>query len=145
MKKIATIGTSDRKPGEFIEVLQHHGIQLLVDIRRFPTSRFSHFNKENLEKLCHNNKIDYLWLGDLLGGYRKEGYEAYMATNTFLDGLAQLESRAGAQATAFCCAERFPWKCHRRFIAQELHNKGWEVFHIIDRDKTWNPRQLNLF
>ncbi len=38
------------------------------------------------------------------------------------------------------CAERFPWKCHRRWISRELHMRGWQVEHIIDKGKVWTPR-----
>ncbi|GAB4365840.1 MAG: DUF488 domain-containing protein [Calditrichia bacterium] len=142
---IYTIGTSNREPGEFIEVLQAYRIQLLADVRRFPSSRFDYFKKDNLDKLCRENQIDYCWMGDQLGGYRKGGYDAFLQTETFLNGLSRLEALASSQTTAFCCAERFPWKCHRRFIAGVLQNKGWEVIHILDRNKTWKPEKLELF
>jgi uncharacterized protein (DUF488 family) len=45
-----------------------------------------------------------------------------------------------AQApTAFVCAERLPWKCHRRHIAQALAARGWDVRHIIEEDRLWHP------
>ncbi|GFP36050.1 hypothetical protein HKBW3S43_01838, partial [Candidatus Hakubella thermalkaliphila] len=29
---------------------------------------------------------------------------------------------------------------HRRFIALELEREGWEVVHIIDKERTWQPK-----
>lgn len=45
-----------------------------------------------------------------------------------------------AQNAVIVCAERFPWKCHRRWIARELHKRGWQVEHIIDKGKVWTPK-----
>ena len=43
------------------------------------------------------------------------------------------------QNAVIICAERFPWKCHRRWISRELHRLGWQVEHIIDKGKVWAP------
>jgi len=145
MKKIYTIGTSNRQAQDFIEILKFYEISLLVDVRRFPTSKLEHFKKKNLEKLCRMNGIDYRWLGDLLGGYRTGGYEAYRNTLSFQNGLIELKALAQKVTTAFCCAEKFPWKCHRRFIANKLKSQGWSVIHILEKNKTWSKQQLDLF
>jgi uncharacterized protein (DUF488 family) len=76
-----------------------------------------------------------------LGGYRTGGSEKHMESPAFKKGLTQLEQAARARRTAFCCAERFPWRCHRRFIAQALERKGWRVIHILDRDRTWERKR----
>jgi uncharacterized protein (DUF488 family) len=31
--------------------------------------------------------------------------------------------------------------CHRRFIALELEKRGWQVSHIIDKERNWVPRK----
>jgi len=51
-----------------------------------------------------------------------------------------LEDIASKGASVIVCAERFPWKCHRRWIARELHRRGWQVEHIIDKGKVWIPK-----
>jgi uncharacterized protein (DUF488 family) len=43
------------------------------------------------------------------------------------------------KCSVIICAERFPWKCHRRWIARELSKGGWKVIHIIDKGKEWIP------
>jgi uncharacterized protein (DUF488 family) len=37
--KIYTIGTSNRTADEFMDILGHYQIQILADVRRFPTSK----------------------------------------------------------------------------------------------------------
>jgi len=51
-----------------------------------------------------------------------------------------MEQIGKESTTAFICAERFPWKCHRRFIASSLEEKGWQVMHIIEKDRIWRPK-----
>lgn len=137
MKKIVyTAGTSTQEPEEFFELLNAYGIKRVIDVRRFPTSsRFPHFKRENLMHSLPERGIDYIYLGDKLGGYRSGGYEVYMETNGFRKGLDDLERLASETPSAFFCAEKLFWRCHRRFIADRLIKRGWEVRHIIEKDK----------
>ncbi len=140
-KKIFTIGSSNRSLQEFLDLLKAYEIIVLVDVRIFPYSRrFPHFIKECLEESIHASGLKYRYLGKELGGYRKGGYEACMGSPNFAKGIEALEALGGAARTAFMCSERLPWKCHRRFIAQELLHRGWEVIHIIDSARTWQPK-----
>lgn len=136
-KVIFSAGTSTHSIEEFVNLLRFYGINTLVDVRRFPTSRFEHFKKENLQKLVEEAGINYLYTGKELGGYRKGGYEVYMNTGDFLLGIERLEGTARVNKTVFVCAEGLPWRCHRRFIGQALEKKGWEVIHIIDEKRVW--------
>lgn len=138
---IFTLGTSNRTPEEFLALLAHYGIQLLADVRRFPTSRFEHFKRENLARLCDEAGVEYVYLGDALGGYRAGGYPAYMGTEAFRAGLENLEALARDRLTAVTCSERLPWRCHRRFIGQTLAERGWQVCHVIDVERKWTPRE----
>ena len=79
-------------------------------------------------------------LGKELGGFRKGGYIAYTLTDEFMEGIGKVESLAQVRLSAIICAERFPWKCHRKWISRELHRRGWEVEHIIDKGKVWTPQ-----
>jgi hypothetical protein len=135
---IHTIGTSTRSWEQFIETLKAYGIEAVVDVRSFPASRrFAHFWREPMEKRLPEEGIEYHYLGRELGGYRKGGYEAHMETADFARGLAQLEDLARRRRTAFFCAERVPWKCHRRYIGAKLQQRGWRVIHILDAERTW--------
>lgn len=136
---IYTLGTSTRTIAEFIGLLQHLGIEVAVDVRRFPYSRFDHFRQDSLTTSLPEVGIRYCHLG-ALGGYRKGGYEAFMNSQEFKEGLARLEEIAGSATTAIFCAELLPWRCHRRFIGVELEKRGWRVTHVIDEKRNWTPK-----
>ncbi len=124
-----------------MEILDSYGILRVIDVRRFPTSRQEHFRKENLEAALRDRGLGYDYLGHDLGGYRRGGYEAYMDSAGFKRGVEALISLASKETTVFICAERLPWKCHRRFIGATLEKKQWHVVHIIEKDRIWKGRQ----
>jgi len=137
MRRVFTIGTSERSFEEFLSLLRLHKIQAVADVRRFPTSRLKHFKKEAFQGLLEAEGIEYFYLGKELGGFRQGGYQAYMESEEFQEGIGRLEEISARLNTVIVCAERFPWKCHRRFIAQALESKGWEVIHILDEGRIW--------
>jgi uncharacterized protein (DUF488 family) len=137
---IYTLGTSTRSEGEFIELLRQYRVKTVVDVRSFPQSRFEHFKRENLERILEGQGIGYLYLGKELGGFRKGGYLAYAKTVLYQEGISRLEKIGRQEITAFFCAERFPWRCHRRFIAASLEARGWKVEHILEKGRVWRPK-----
>ncbi|HXX53353.1 MAG TPA: DUF488 domain-containing protein [Thermodesulfovibrionales bacterium] len=139
-KRIFTLGTDRRSEEDFIEILLSYNISALIDVRSVPRSKIPIFTRSNLEGLLKREGIEYFFLGRELGGFRKGGYAAYLATDEFMRGVETLESIAEARETAVICAERFPWKCHRKWISRELHKRGWDVRHIIDKGKVWAPK-----
>jgi len=134
---IYTLGMSTRSAEEFLALLLTYGVEAVADVRKFPTSRFEHFRREELGGLLDGAGIEYLYMGKELGGYRPSGYQNFTATPTFQEGLGRLEEIATKKRTAIVCAERFPWRCHRRFIALALEERGWEVVHIIEPGRVW--------
>ena len=137
---IYTLGTSTHTKEEFIELLHHYRIETVVDVRSFPQSRFEHFKKENLAKILNERGFNYVYLGKELGGFRRGGYLSYSETSPYQAGISHLERIGKERTTAFVCAERFPWKCHRRFIASSLERRGWHVVHIIEKNRVWRPK-----
>jgi len=134
--KIFTLGHSTRSLEEFLEILKSFKIELVIDVRRFPSSKkFPHFNKENLEKELRKEKIEYLHFPEL-GGYRKEGYENFSKSEEFSEGVKKFVEIAKEKRVAVLCSELFWWRCHRRYIANALAEKGFEVIHIFDKEKT---------
>lgn len=134
---IFTLGTSNRTLYDFLELLKVYDVKNLVDVRSFPTSKFFYFKREYLEEALPKIDINYNYLGRELGGFRKGGYEAFTKTESFAEGIKRLEEIGRNLKTTFFCAEKFPWKCHRRWIANELLKRGWNVVHIIEKDKVW--------
>jgi uncharacterized protein (DUF488 family) len=144
VKLIYTIGSSTREIEDFISLLRKFKIQALADVRRFPQSRLDHFTQKNLSLELENRGIRYFYLGDTLGGFRKKGYADYTQTKDFACGIEKLKGIATQFVTAFMCAERFPWRCHRRFIAKNLQDDGWRVIHILDQERIWEPKKSKI-
>jgi uncharacterized protein (DUF488 family) len=140
MKKIYTLGTDRRSEEDFTEILLAYSIQSLIDVRSFPRSKIPIFSRENLEPLLKREGIEYHFLGKELGGFRKGGYASYIITDEFSQGIALIESIALCKISVIICAEKLPWKCHRKWISRELHKRNWEVDHIIDKGKVWIPK-----
>ncbi len=147
--KIWTIGTSDRSMEEFLQLLDAYELQAIADVRRFPTSRHAHFRQENLKESLINSGIEYHHFGEL-GGYRKGGYRQYMTTEEFERGITRLEALASSRRVAIMCAELLFFRCHRRFIADALKERGHTVIHIIDAKRSYehkgrDEKQKSLF
>ncbi len=139
MKKIYTLGTAFRSQEDFIEIISSCNIEAVIDVRSYPSSKLEHFRRVNLENILSKERFEYHYLGKELGGFRKGGYENYTLTKEFGLGIGLLENIAVNKISVIICAERFPWKCHRRYIVRALHEKGWIVEHIIDKGKVWIP------
>ncbi len=137
---VYTLGTGLRSQEDLIEILLAYDIKTVIDVRSYPKSKLSHFSGQNLQHLLETNGVNYYFLGKELGGLRKGGYTAYIITEEFREGVRDLEKIAREALSVIVCAERFPWKCHRKWIALELKKHEWEVRHIIDKGKLWIPK-----
>ncbi|MCS4541176.1 MAG: DUF488 domain-containing protein [Euryarchaeota archaeon] len=130
-----TIGHSNRSLEDFLSLLEENSIKILVDIRRFPTSRWPHFKKENLEASLKKIRIKYVYLGQELGGYRTGGYEKYMKTKEFKKGVEKLLLLAKEKRACIMCAEQYYKICHRNYLSKFLHRKGVGIIHILGHNR----------
>ncbi len=112
-------------------MLKEHKIEVLADVRRFPMSKVEHFKKEVMEQWLPEYGIEYVWLGEELGGYRHGGYKAYMRTKLFREGIKRLSEIAKQKRTCIMCLEPNPKYCHRRFISAILETEDAKVEHVI--------------
>lgn len=128
MSRIYTVGYGSMSVDEFIDLLLNQGVQLVIDVRRFPTSKYPEFVKENLERTLNGRGIGYLHIPEL-GGYRG-GYLKHMETEEFRKGMEKLLRAAGEKTSAIMCVESSPSGCHRRYISAELERLGWNVVHL---------------
>jgi len=128
-----TIGHSNRAIEKFLALLSEHNIEVLIDIRSFPTSKIEHFKREKMERWLPEHGIEYVWLGKELGGYRRGGYEAHMKTELFGEGVKKLLDLAKKKRVCIMCMEKNPKYCHRRFLTAHLERKGVEVIHILEK------------
>ncbi len=140
--KIWTIGTSNRSIDEFLSLLEAYQIEVIADVRRFPTSKHKHFKQENLKTRLKQSGIEYHHVTEL-GGYRKGGYKKYMETEEFERGLLFVEKLGATKRVAIMCAELLFFRCHRRFIADALKLRGHVVIHIIDEKRSYEHKGRN--
>jgi uncharacterized protein (DUF488 family) len=141
-KIIHTLGTGSRSAEEFLDLLRARRLEMVTDVRSLPASRFPHFRQEVLAQSLGEAGIGYAYLGKELGGYRPGGFQAYTQTSAYLQGIDRLERLAARCRCVILCAERLPERCHRRFIARSLEERGWQTVHIIDADRP--PRGPSL-
>ncbi len=136
MTEIYTIGHSNRSIEEFIDLLKYFKIDVVVDVRRFPSSRkFPWFNKEFLREELEKHGIKYFHLGEL-GGYRREKYVNYAETREFEEAVRKLLTLISPyRRAAIMCSESKWWKCHRRFIAGKIVELGHQVTHILSKNR----------
>ncbi|HEX2913364.1 MAG TPA: DUF488 domain-containing protein [Chloroflexia bacterium] len=139
---IFTIGHSNHSIEAFLELLQSHQIEVLVDIRSQPYSRYSsQFNAPELKQAIKRTDLKYLYMGKELGGrpenrefYDQAGHVLYnkVAQSTlFLSGIARLEQGIENFRVAIMCSEEDPLNCHRRLlVGRVLKERGINLAHI---------------
>ncbi len=135
---IYTIGHSTRTSEEFIDTLKKYEIELIIDVRKFSESKkFPYFNKDFLEKMLQENKIQYLHYPEL-GGFRAEGYENFSKTDEFKKSINKLIDtiKNKNKTTAILCSEIDYRRCHRFFISDALEDLGFKIIHIWTKERT---------
>jgi len=159
-----SIGHSNARIHQFIELLRRYGIAVLVDTRSKPYSRYNpHFSRDALEQSLHENGIEYAYLGDKIGGrpeseefYFDNGrvdYERLATARFYLEGIERMLELAEEKPLAFMCAEGDYKKCHRYWlITRTLVERDIEVEHILhsgeairSRASEFEPEQPSLF
>jgi uncharacterized protein (DUF488 family) len=146
-RTIYTIGHSTRTIEQFIALLRENGVELLVDVRRFPGSRrHPQFGSAALAASLAAAGVGYVH-AEALGGRRSSeagaaspntawrngafrAYADYMATPEFRAALDRLVGLSRERTAAIMCAEAVPWRCHRRLITDALLARGISVADI---------------
>ena len=146
MKPLFTIGYEHATTQAVHEALKQAKVDLVVDVRAVSSSRRPGFSKRQLAAGLDERAIGYLHLRAL--GTPKEGrlaarsgkrdelfriFEKHLATpqaREELDALAALA--ASGRRLCLLCYEREPEGCHRRRIAELVHERaGVEVEHLF--------------
>ena len=157
--RIFTVGHSNRSIEDFVGILKAHGVERILDVRRYPTSRkWPHFDAGALGKSLAEAGIGYTGVPEL-GGRRRprsdsphtawrdaafRGYADFMDTPEFASAFARAAALAAESPSALMCAEALPWKCHRSLIADAFLARGWEVSEILSAREA-RPRRLPQF
>ena len=154
---IYTIGHSNHGWEEFATLLTDNDVELLVDVRSNPVSRFAPFaSYRNLPGLLERVGIDYELLGGILGGkpenpdmYHQDGkpnYRAMRSADLFQEAIDQLVSMATRRTTAVLCSEEDPAHCHRVLLLGPAleEGRGCSLLHIRGDGAVQQTGQLDL-
>src|SRR5438128_4047002 len=109
--RLYTIGHSNIRMAEFLDLLSRHGVEVLVDVRTAPYSRYCpQFNRPELRQAIEAAGLRYCFAGKALGGkpadVRLRGedgapdYDKIAASHPYEDGLSQLLALAAEHCVA---------------------------------------------
>lgn len=153
---IYTIGHSTRTIDEFINILLAFEIELVVDVRTIPGSRYNpQFNQDELRHDLERCDIGYTHMKDLGGlrhttktsintGWRNlsfRGFADSMQTKEFNNGIQLLIEISKSKRTVIMCAEAVPWRCHRSLIGDALVVRNISVEDIMN-EKNRKPHKM---
>jgi len=135
---VYTVGYGGRKPQAFLDLLQQHQIERIVDVRLRPDrSSMGTYAKANspdkgIERLLAERGIAYISLTELGNVFMgcEDWPERYQRLMLRVGDL--LTERLLALAAPYClmCAERQAAACHRQVIAAYLAQRGFEIEHL---------------
>jgi len=137
--KVFTLGTAQRPPYDFTRLLAKYGIEVVFDVRRNPESLTPHFSRRGLEELCSGQGVNYVYLGNELGGPRDHDFRAWQQTEEFRRCYALIRGKIEKRVCCILCAERSPERCHRLVVGDRLAAEGIEVVHLLDENVVWQP------
>jgi uncharacterized protein (DUF488 family) len=159
---ILTIGYGNRTIADFLRLLQKHGVRFVGDVRTTPYSRFSpDFSKDALVGHLHRIGIQYVYMGDSLGGnpddsmVRQAGrtsekhyvlYAKVKKLPAFQVGIERLR-KAWSQdlGLALMCSEAKPEACHRtRLIGDTLVETQIDILHIDEHGDLRSQNDIML-
>lgn len=146
---LLTVGHGTASAAQLGRLLRGAGVELLVDIRRFPGSR-AHplLAREALVGWLPEHAVDYRW-DERLGGRRRldrtvespdgwwtvetfRAYAAHTRSEEFAAALDELLDDLRRRAVAVLCSESVWWRCHRRLVADvAVLARGCEVRHVM--------------
>jgi uncharacterized protein (DUF488 family) len=139
---IFSIGHSNQSIEAFLALLRQYQIQVLVDVRSSPYSRYvPQFNSVPLAVAVRQVGIRYMFMGKELGGrpdggefYDTDGHVLYnrvAEASFFLDGINRLKKGGRTYRVAIMCSEEDPTVCHRHLlIGRVLAKQGVDLRHI---------------
>ncbi len=148
---LLTVGHGRLDGDALRSLLTDAGVELVVDIRRFPGSRANPAAaRDAIAAELAAGGIDWRW-EERLGGRRRlsradddaspdgwwrvdafRAYAAWTRTDDFAEGLASVLADASARRTAVMCSESVWWRCHRRVVADVAAvAHGVDVQHLM--------------
>jgi len=124
---VFTIGHSTHTIINFIKLLNRYSVSLICDVRLQPYSKYnSQFNKDSIKRALLKSEIEYLFLGEELGGrskntsyYNSKGklqYHLLAQDPLFKKGLKKIITEVKRCNIALMCSEGDPLKGHRTIL-----------------------------
>ena len=143
--RVFTIGYEGADVDRFLATLKDAGVSTLADVRAVALSRKRGFSKSALRDALAEQGIGYRHFIQL--GTPKEGRQAaragdadlmrriycdeVLATDAAQAAFQDLETLARSGPICLLCFERDPAHCHRRILAQQLADRGFEVADLV--------------
>jgi uncharacterized protein (DUF488 family) len=138
---IYTVGHSTHTIQDFIKLLKSRGISAIADVRSAPYSRFQpQFNREVLTKSLKESGIEYVFVGDSIGGRSSNEddyengrvvYSRIKKSDNFENGLQRVVTGSEKYQLALMCSEKEPVECHRMLlVGHTLFERGIPITHI---------------
>jgi uncharacterized protein (DUF488 family) len=141
MKQRSTlsIGTSNLTWPDFQQRLERHCVDVVIDVRARPFSRYDHFCQPVFRAKLNHIGLSYIHLREL-GGLDSNDHRtyaeaaAYPAVQTALELVKHISTRG---QPVLCCSEGDMLQCHRcLMLAPELEKAGVKVVHILSNGTT---------
>jgi len=137
---IYTIGFAEKTAREFFTKLKDAGVKTVIDIRLNNVSQLAGFTKEQdlpyflqeITGIKYTHKPELAPTKDILDAYRKKDIDWLEYERRFRQLL--IERRVGdiitpqfVDKSCFLCSEPKAEKCHRRLVAEYLHELWGDV------------------
>jgi hypothetical protein len=138
-----TIGHSNHKIEDFINLLKRCGVTCVADVRTAPYSRYCpQFNKDALAAALETAGVAYIFMGKELGGRPGDpscyengcvDFQRLAEREEFKQGIECLVADVSKYSIALMCAEKDPLECHRTIlIARYLKEHNIHIKHILE-------------
>jgi uncharacterized protein (DUF488 family) len=157
---VLTVGHSNHSIEYLIDLLQHHRVTAVGDVRSHPYSRHaSQFSRDALRSALREQGIAYVFLGKELGARSqnpacyvqgKAQYDLMAREPLFIQGVARVSQGMKQYRIALLCAEKDPIDCHRAIlVSRYLVKNGLPVAHIhanheLETHDALETRLLNM-
>ena len=152
--KLFTIGHSNHQFSRFVELLEASSIDMVIDVRSLPRSRFNpQFDRETLERALLPHGIEYAFAGQFLGGRPRDpgcykarvlpaegadylhevDYPEVMKRDWFRKGIERLVELTEDHTATVMCSEENPAECHRHHLIYKYLRDNYseiDVRHI---------------
>ena len=139
---IFSVGHSNHSAESFIALLKRRRIDVVIDVRSSPFSRFNpQFNKGRIAGELRKAGVKYAFFGKELGARPEDPsfyvdgrvkYARLSANGEFKKAIGRLLEGALDYRIALMCSEKEPLECHRTIlVSQALFEAGQQVEHIL--------------